>query len=349
MAIEKTFEDVKSITFKAYFKGDGCVNYDENKQQGILARFNLLPREVNNNVKFAKKTFALIEDSDGKQKVGFKYKVSSECIRHEMFKNEMEFKNPSTTFPFQVLYNAIAQPAMIERGYLEIKDNLILKKKTSVCITSAVEKGRWHTAVDLDFHSVSGAKTNKNKTDDKSNTSIYLNENVGEAIYCSEGGIDLTELQFISGDNNYDRAAVLVDGGEEEKIYLNALRNNFGDDVKFDSYYMKSSLAADVGGERGILLSKGAVDMMVKDIIKRIFNINIYRKDAYFRFMSLQLTVNYGDDNVMHENIYIKSIEELEKFVFNYYTKYIVCDDDKIMKYKENSDEMKRTKKESKK
>ena len=351
----KVFDNVKSIGFEVTFKGNGCVNYDENKQKNVIKAFGLVNRKVNDNVKWAKKIFEPLPFNDEENKgpkARFKYKVSSDCIRHEMFKNEMAFQNPNISMITPILLNVIAQPAMLERGYMFASSTIpTIRKSSGFSITEAVEEGNWHTLVDLDFHSCSGSKgeeksdTKKKKKDDddededtKGNTCLYLNENVGNHYYKAYGHIDLTELQFISGDMTYDRGAVFADGGVEESTYLTSLKNNFGEDYKFDTYYMKNSISCDEWGERGILLSKKAVDMMVKDIIKRMFNINIWRKDASFIFDSIVVTVNYGDDVVKSETIdtvHLLDAEDINQFDFNYFTKYNVCDEEKVKKNKE--------------
>lgn len=357
----KSFENVKSIGFKVFFNGKGCVNYDHKDQKYTLIAKKLINGKVNNNVKFAKKIFEDYKNENGDVKTRFKYKVSSDCLRNNMFKEEMSYNNSAIGYLPYIRYNAIATPSMIERGYMFPDTQLSLRKSSVIAITPAIEMGEWHTIVDMEVHSTSGAKSNNKTVENTSsnededtigNTSLYFCENVGNSMYVSEGFIDLTELQFLSGDITYDRGCVLVDGGEEEKIYLNALKNNFGEDFIFNYYHMKSDLAFDEWGERGILLSKKAVDMMVKDIFKRIFNIHIYRKDALFTFDHIELTVNYGDDTLISEIIptdNLLNVNDIDKFKFNYYTKYELGDEEKIKKNKNLNDSIINNRKKTKK
>lgn len=358
----KSFNNVKSINFKVFFNGKGCVNYDHKGQKFTLFAKNLIKGKVNDNVKFAKKIFEDFKTEDGETKSRFKYKVSTDCLRNNMFKEEMQFANSAIGNLSYIRYNAIATPAMIERGYMFPDTEQSIRKSSVFFLSPAIEEGEWHTIVDMEIHSTSGAKGNGNLNKEEVNsvnedekpgsTSLYFCENVGNATYVSEGFIDLTEFQFLSGDMTYDRGCVLVDGGEEEKIYLNALKNHFGEDFKFNCYHMKSDLAFDEWGERGILLTKKAVDMMVKDIFKRIFNINIYRKDALFTFDHIEITVNYGDEQIKFEklpDIYANNISDIEQYIFNYYPKYELCDEEKIKKNKELNESILNCRKKEKK
>lgn len=355
---KKVYNDVKSIEFDVYFEGKGCVNYDGDEQKNTLINLGLLKGKnmYAKNKKFAKKVFEPLEsnpDNENSPKAKFKYKVSSDCLRHAMYKDEMEFMNPSISYIPSILFNAIAQPSMIERGYMFASSNSTIRKKSVFTITDAVEEGEWHTVVDFDLHSRSGekqdgTKQDDNNSEDKGSLSLSFCENVGNHEYKASGFIDLTELQFISADPIYDRAAVIADGGEDEKAYLTALRNNFGEGLKLSYYYMKNALTEDEWAEKGVLLGKEAVDKMTKDIIKRIYNINIYRRDATFNIEGIRLKVNYGDEKVVKEEIVIPSLKYLDQFEFNYCTKYFSAEAEKIEKNCKMADEAKKTQKSKK-
>lgn len=337
--MSKKFENVKSIKFDVTFNGIGCVNFDGNQQKDSLINGKFIDYEIakNKNTKYAKRYF----DKDC-----FRYKVSSDCIRHEMYKDCMEFQNTTLSYLPHILYRAIAQPQYLERGYMFTNFHQ-MKKKSSYCITPAISETE-HKKVHMELMSKSGYKGDKQIEDnDKGNTSLFFIENVGEETYHSEGSIDLTEMQFLSMDMLYDRLGVDVDGGANEKIFMDAMKENYGEDTKIGYYYIKSSVTQDEFAERGILLNKQSVDFMVKDIIKRIMKIQIWRKDARFQFKNIKVVVNF--ENSMTEEIKINNIQDIDDYIFLYYTKYNEADEEKIKANKNKIKELIENDKEDKK
>lgn len=336
---------VKGIEFTAKFKGNGCVNYDDNDQKYFLVNSGIIDeknRPLNDNVTYAKKTFSTDEDGD----IGFKYKVSSACIRHNMYKEEMDnhINENHMQLPY-VYYNALATPAMIERGYMYTLAPYIDHKKSAFQITDAIEiRDNLRQGVTFDFHTKSvkkGDKINKLASTDsgaKGDTSIYRKENVGLCNYISEGFIDLDEMQFISLDELYDRRAVNIDVKENELRYMNALKRNIPNfSCEYGFFYMKNGYTQDEWAEKGILLSEDVVDYLTKDIIKRILNVSIWKSGAYFKFDSLVIKY-YGENGeetveITHSNI--------NDFKFIPYGKYLKADDEKIKRNKELYEEIK--------
>ena len=79
---------IKALGFEVEFKGNGCVNWDSNEQKFMLLANGLIGGKIDDNVKFAKKSFVKTEDG-----IGFLYKVSNDAIRHNMWEKEMPFFN----------------------------------------------------------------------------------------------------------------------------------------------------------------------------------------------------------------------------------------------------------------
>lgn len=329
------FKNVKGVAVKLFFNGDGCVNYDSSDQKHTLIKLGI-QSYLRDNVKLAKKTFL----TDENNKVVFKYKVSSECIRHACFKDEIAFENSRIADIPIVLYKAIASPALVLRGYMFTGDNTI-RKKSPVTITAATELGANRTVCDMEVHSTSG---------ERDSTSLYYTENVGKSVYTADAHINLGELQFISNDTSYDRCAVGVDGGENENIYLTEMRKFYGDDVHFDYYYMKNGLTQDEWAERGILLSKESVDFLTKNMLRRFFDINIYTHQAYFTFDHMEVKVICNNEGRFEEHIIeLKNADDVDSFFFDYFSMYELADEGKIMANKEKLDMIKAAQKEAEK
>lgn len=326
------FKNVRAIKFAAEFDGMGCVNFDSSTQNYFL-NANGLGSETttNKNVLLAKKIFKNLVNDEGKNRAKFKYKVSSECIRHAMYEDVMPFQNPNISSVPTILYNAIAMPCYITRGYMFTPQNCnSLRKKSSVTVCDAVENGEWRSSLTFDFHSRTGEKNTSVKEDgDPKDTTIYNIENVGNITYTSEGYIDMTELQFIPADPLYDRMAIDADGGVNERIYLDALKRNLPTfDGNFDYYYIDNTYCQDEWAERGILLNTESVNYLVKDILKRIMNVNVIRRNAYFKFKSLKIAVIMdGGDTEQWIDI---TPSNVDTFNFEYFCKYSIADENKI-------------------
>lgn len=324
---------VKGIEFTAKFKGNGCVNYDDNDQKYFLVNSNIIAKKriFNDNVTYAKKSFSTGEDG----RIGFKYKVSSECIRHNMYKEEMDNQVNENHMQIQsVYYNALATPAMIERGYMYTLEPYIDHKKSAFQITDAIEiRDNLRHDVTFDFHSKSIKKENEDKkvaendAGAKSSTSIFRKENVGSCDYEAEGFIDVDEMQFISFDETYDRRAVNVDVKNGKDLYMAALKRNIPNfSCKEGYFYMKNGYTQDEWAEKGILLSEDVVDYLTKDIIKRILNVSIWKSGAYFKFDSL--VIKYYDENG-EETVEITS-DNIDDFKFIPVGKYNEADEEKV-------------------
>lgn len=358
----KTFKNVRTIKFKVNFEGNGCVNFDSHEQSSFLINNNIGPKSIlkNKNIMLAKKNYIKMKNEDD-YKTFFKYKVSSEAIRHDMYKEDIPFQNPNIVMLPNILYNAIAMPGYITRGYVftRYKANS-LKKKSVVTICDAEEIGEWRSEMAFDFHSRTGEKKTKEDSENKDieistsndskedkDTTIYNVENVGKLIYQSEGYIDLTELQFISADVLYDRMSVDIDGGINEKLYKDALYRNFPNfkgDINY--YYMKGTYSNDEWAERGVFFDADSVDLLVKDVLSRIMKVNILKRNAIFRFKNIDVEVICDDGESYNIDLNLKNLNE---YKFEYYQKYFLASAEKIEKNKQMVEELKKETKENKK
>lgn len=325
----KRFENVKSIGLKIRLEGMGCVNYDSNEIRFALAKCNFVHiAKDSSNYKFAKREF--MTDSEGNP--AFKYKVSSECLGRAMFEKEIPGENQAISSVPSVLYSAIANWAFISRGYMFTRNNKpTIKKKGCVTICDAVEVGEPRTHINLEIHSNKSSKVSSGKEDDaKGSTSMFNQENVGKLTYESTGFIDLGELQFISDDPTYDRICLsLFDECPEKKIFMNTLAQNFPsmEGKDFGYYYSEGSFSKDEWGERGVLLTKDAVNAITHKIIKSIIDLQIVRRHACLGTTSIVLEVVTSNGK---EEIEITKDFLLDDLYFAYMEKYIESDDDKI-------------------
>lgn len=341
----KKISNVTALQFSVIFNGNGCVNFDDSDQKYITNKLGF--SHVNNdNVMYAKKQFI---NENGVNK--FKYKVSSECLRHAIFERTMPAQNPSIVSIPTILYNAIAMPDFILRGYtFTQRDKNGLKKKSPLTITDAVEVGEGRTDCVFDFHSTSSEKSTSKVENAKSSTSIYNIENVGALQYEAKGFINVSELQFIPDDATYDRLALggVVRGSAEEKIYLKAISQNMvnmeNPEIKY--YFSEGAYHKDEWGEKGLLLNEESVDMLIKRLLKQIMDVNIQRRNAYLHTISLTVDVITSDGNRIKIDLMNDNIDD---YYFSYALRYKEADDAKIMANAKKFEEYKNEEKSNKK
>lgn len=342
------FKNVKSIQFKLYLDGVGCVNFGSSEELDFLLRTGIVKwgddgfvknGKPLSNILLSKKNFRQNEDGTYEYHV----KVSSECLRNNIFKDTMPFQSPTVMNLPQVLYRALANSDLILRGYLYTeKGGSSLKKKSPLYLTDAEEIGPWRKSITADFHSRSGEKeSNTGKgSDDAKDTTIYKIENVGSTTYLATGGIDVTELRFISADPLYDRMAVNVDGGINEKIYTNELQRNMVNFTpEFKYYFLENSYTADEWAERGVLLNDESVDMLIKRLLKNMLNIEILRRNAHLRTNKLELTVNCTDGE--QHIVEIHSTKDIDSLSFKCINVYKEADENKILENKKMIESLK--------
>lgn len=328
---------VKSIQFNLLLNGVGCVNFGSSEELDFLLRTGIIKWNDNgfvkngkplSNVLLSKKNFRQTEDGTYEYHV----KVSSECLRNNIFKDTMRFQETSITTIPHAFYRALANPDMITRGYMyPYKGGVTIKKKGPFYITDAEEVGPWRRFVSSDFHSRSGRKELNDGKDsnDANDTSIYKIENVGAAKYMAVGGIDVAELRFIPADPVYERLSVNVDGGPYETIYMNELkRNTVNFTPEFKYYFLKNSYTGDEFAERGIMLNDESLNMLIKRVIKNMLNIEVLRRNAYLRTEKLTLRINYtnGEQDVI--DVTPDMVDDLN---FDCINPYNEADEEKIL------------------
>lgn len=334
-------KNIRSITGMVTFNGQGSINNDSNDQKHILRDLELLKGKntVYENSTFHKKEF--YNNGDG---YSFRYKVSHDCIRHAMFIEEMPYYNAGIMLLPQVLYNSIATPEMIARGYMYANKEKTIKKTSVFTITDALSTDELKS-VSMEVCSRSGdrgEKTQTTTTDDEGNsvtekngaTSFFYRENVGKHTYVANFGINVDELQFISIDDLYGRCGADMSKSENRAIYLSALKRNFGisDDIEIKPYYLKTSIMGEECAEEGILLTPEMVNKVIHTILEKIIKVKVSRPSlgGLFVFNGMEITINYDDGS--SDTIEVKSISDIEDLFFSYEQVYFEADEDMIAK-----------------
>jgi len=277
---------LKSILFKGTIKGNGIVNYDGKDQKWMLRKHKADEGGAAltfDNFKVAKHAYIKIgEDANGKPLYDVRLKISSNCLRNAIFKEDHPFQNSMILHSKKLLNMSIASVAGLLRGYMFEQEGFTgLKRKSPVIITDAEQTAGELSTIDL--HTTSGAKRTKENENDASDTSLFYKETVGDAEYSFKGSINLVDLQFISLSDAFDRMAVNPD--EFATYYRPNLEKAVGGKVDDPGHYLMNS-AVNAIPEEGVLLSQAQTALLVQEFFKRLLSLTITRNASGYAALS---------------------------------------------------------------
>lgn len=336
---------IKNILIKLEFEGNGIVNYDSNDQKYMWNKTDNVNSKLRyENTSFAKKSFYMNDDNT----LGYRLKVSSDCLKHDMFKNDMISKNPNILHHPMLLHTYIASPVAIISGYLFASKDITLKKSSPITLCDAEQT--CNAVSTIEVFSRSGQKET-NEGSDKSDNSFYNKETVGNIKYATIGNIDIMKLQFISCDDIFDRKAF---NSDEIKLYKEMLDKKMTLTSELAYYQLNNSIVSIP--EHGIMLSDENQIFLVKEALKRMLSIDIRRKNAYCKLSSLKIklvvdplvdTFNSPDNWIT-----IDSLDTINSLTFEPYVFYEQIDMDKATvlrnEYMEKLNEIKKSDKDKK-
>jgi hypothetical protein len=269
---------VKNILIKADLVGNGVVNMDSNEQKFVFNGTNSHLKSFHNNTSYAKKNF--YKDGDD---LTYKLKISSDCLKNDMFKTEVIAQSPKITHELGILYSYIASPMSLIRGYMFANKQETLKRSGALTICDAEQTC---SAVSMmETFSKSGEKTTNDGETDKADNTFYKKETVGNINYSTFGNIDLMKLQFVSADQVFDRYAFNPDNYSLFKSFLGLRLKNFNSEL---GYYKINNSVLDIP-EYGVKLSNENVLDLVKETLTKLSAINIKRKGGFAKVNSLKI------------------------------------------------------------
>jgi hypothetical protein len=278
----------KSIIFKFDMEGNGIVNFDSKDQKYNWNKFlkdrhpNFQYKDnINNdNVNFAKKHWY----TNDKDELSYKIKISSDCLRHEMFINEIPFQSPNISDDKFIYLSFLASPSAIVRGYLNTDKTNQYKKKSIITVSPAEQT--CNAVSSIEVGSTSGVKTvDENKADN----TLHYHETIGNIKYSGEGSIDLNLMQFLSTDPIFDRMGLCPDDFNTYKELLQTKIKSFNSDLNY--YYLKTS---DMRiPEYGTVFSNEDCIFLVKFFFKKLLNTYIKRRNSYAKVSKIQYKIVY--------------------------------------------------------
>ena len=297
---------IKSVDFKIMADGYGVVNWN-----GSFPLKGKDGKEVSNHTLPKMRGYSHFS-GEIKEENGYKYKkepsdidfkktpmyISQNCARHHLFKEnafDTHFMNNKN------LDEMLCSVAGLIRGYVLSESQC--KRTSPLLIQDFVEQlGNGN----FEQMGRAGTKEKKlNKKGEEASNSIFSKTTFGDTEYESYGSISIEQLQFISLDNQFDRAAIKINRekeGEGQKIadkieaLLKGLAPNKSPKAIYQKNYVRLGCIYKIG-ECGILLNNDAISILVEYTLDLIRDLVIRQGKGYAIVTSV--LVDYNNTNQM--------------------------------------------------
>ena len=293
---------IKSVDFKIIAVGHGVVNWN-----GPTTLSNE-GRTVDNHTLPKLRGYTNLTGKI-KEETGYKYKkeaadidfkenplyVSQNCIRHHLFRDQafdLHFAAEKN------LEQVLASLTGLIRGYVVPASQC--KRTSPLLLEDFVD-----TLGNGNFEQMgrSGSKEKeKNKKGEESSNSFFSKTTFGDTEYTSYGSIGIEHLEFISLDNKFDRAAMIIKDNQGQDVaqkvqdFIQSLAPERQPKAVFHPNYVRKGTIYQEG-EAGILLDQEAIDILVKTTLDLIANLSIRQAKGYMYVDSIE--VDYNDSNKM--------------------------------------------------
>ena len=293
---------IKSVDFKIIAVGHGVVNWN-----GPTTLSNE-GRTVDNHTLPKLRGYTNLTGKI-KEETGYKYKkeaadidfkenplyVSQNCIRHHLFRDQafdLHFAAEKN------LEQVLASLTGLIRGYVVPASQC--KRTSPLLLEDFVD-----TLGNGNFEQMgrSGSKEKeKNKKGEESSNSFFSKTTFGDTEYTSYGSIGIEHLEFISLDNKFDRAAMIIKDNQGQDVaqkvqdFIQSLSPERNPKATFHANYVRKGTIYQEG-EVGILLDQVAIDILIKAALELISNLSIRQAKGYMYVDSIE--VDYNDSNKM--------------------------------------------------
>jgi hypothetical protein len=299
------------IEFQMEIEGQGLVNYNGNNPHKRFSREMIVKGAEANNGKFAKENIykeeIILPDGTKEIKEVYKKIISSNLLRKHILGCENDVNADKLVQNEILRISYLSQDTAIARGYCVLgeknTDQITVKRSTGVSIVDAEQISNTSTWLET--------KTQEGKRD---KNSLFYQETCGKIEYKTDIFFDIKQLQFISIDDNYDRCAIAE---RDVNKYIEKIEQRYGkNSAKFGNW---ATTHNNFIGEQGIVLSGKVVTNVIREIVKRMLDLNIKRAGAYAKTKSLKLALGYAGDkinlNSKKEFFSFNSIEEYDALV----------------------------------
>jgi len=283
---------IKSVDFKIKAVGHGVVNWNGPtnlaQENGTTVDNHTLPK------------LRGYTNLSGKVKdTGYKYRkeptdidfkktplyISQNCIRHHLFRDQafdLHYAKGKN------LEKVIASITGLIRGYVVPSSQC---KRTSPLLLE-----------DFVDQLGNGNFEQFGQAGERDSSSFFSKTTFGDTEYISYGSISIEQLQFISLDAKFDRAAMVIKEGQGEEIatlvqnYIRSLSPDLSPIATFHNNYVRNGTIFEEG-ENGVLLNHDAIQILVGETIRKIKDLSIRQAKSYMYVDDVQ--VDYNDSAKM--------------------------------------------------
>ena len=283
---------IKSIDFKIRAFGHGVVNWN-----GPTTLSNE-GRTVDNHTLPKLRGYTNLTGKV-KDETGYKYKkeatdidfqknplyISQNCIRHHLFRDQafdLHFAAEKS------LEQVLASLTGLIRGYVVPASQC---KRTSPLLLE-----------DFVDQLGNGNFEQFGQAGERDSSSFFSKTTFGDTEYISYGSISIEQLEFISLDNKFDRAAMIIKDNQGQAVaqkvqdFIQSLAPERNPKATFHANYVRKGTIYQEG-EVGILLDQVAIDILIKAALELISNLSIRQAKGYMYVDSIE--VDYNDSNKM--------------------------------------------------
>lgn len=277
--MQENTKPLKRLDIRVTMQGQGGVNYDSKDQKWFLYEHCGRKTSVHDNVNYLKKVFYKNEKRDeGDPDCVYNLAISSECIRHEIFRGCSDADSVMFLFD-EAAVEFITSPLGFMRGYMKTESaSNGFGKKTCLNVTKAIDK---NAVIVEEMCSKDG---------ERDSTSIHFKENVGETKYMFEACFDVEQAQFLCLDDINGRMAVAPSYVEGENLFEKAMVKRYGRvPYKAGVFSNKTDIMGVHCGEYGYLFDDEYVNSLIKTALKQILSININRANGWARTTKVEI------------------------------------------------------------
>ncbi|MDP3743613.1 MAG: type I-Fv CRISPR-associated protein Cas7fv [Methylotenera sp.] len=294
---------IKSVDFKVVAYGHGVVNWngpttltgdsgntvDNHTLPKLRGYTNLTGKIKDTGYKYKK------EASDINFKETPMY-ISQNCIRHHLFRDQAYDLHYAKD---KNLNDVLASITGLIRGYVVPSSQC---KRTSPLLLEDFVDQLGNGNFEQMGRSGSKEKGKDDKGNDVASNSFFSKTTFGETEYLAYGSISIEQLQFISLDKKFDRAAMTIKTGEGEQVaqavqdFIKSLDPSKNPTATFHPNYVRAGTIFEEG-EVGILLDNTAIDILVTETIRMISELSIKQAKGYMYVDSV--LVDYNDSHKM--------------------------------------------------
>jgi len=286
---------IRSVDFKIVAKGHGVVNWngpttlvgdggktvDNHTMPKLRGYTNLTGREKDTGYKYKKEA----TDIDFTKTPLY---ISQNCIRHHLFR-EQSFDVHYANEKGADVKKILASLTGLVRGY--VIPSTQFKRTSPLLLEDFVDQLG------------NGNFEQFGQSGERDSSSFFSKTTFGDTEYISYGSISIEQLQFISLDNKFDRAAMNITTEEGENVaklieeYLMSIdEHNRSPRAIFHENYVRNGTIFEEG-ENGILLNDDAIDILIDETLRKLSELTIRQAKSYMYVD--EITVDYNDSAEM--------------------------------------------------